>query len=172
MSNFVYAQYTPDGQQVTEANLFPYKQSFILAKSAIASSITGTVAETTLATIQLPGGSLGSNGQLRISTLWSVTSNANNKQLRTRFGGAQLSSLGITTSLSVNHAQWIANRGAPNLQVTVFNATQPYGVSASAVQTFTIDTSVDQVILITGQLANTGDTITLENYLVELLPAT
>lgn len=172
MPNNIHARYAPDGTQILDGNDFPFKQAFILAKSAVPMSVTGTVAETTLATIQLPGGRLGDNGQLRIHTLWSVTNNANNKQLRTRLAGAQLTSLGVTAVLSVNHEQLVANRGGPVAQVTVFNAANPYGSSTSAVQTFAIDTSVDQIITLTGQLANTGDTITLEAYLVEIFPTT
>ena len=42
-----------------------------LAQSAVAASLTGTTTETALATIVIPAGSMGPNGQVEVAALWS-----------------------------------------------------------------------------------------------------
>lgn len=133
-------------------------------------SHTGNTAETTMATITVPGGTLGVNGSLRISLLWSYSGNTNTKTMRTYFGGTAFNT--ATQSTAVNAAQsqeiLIRNRGAANSQIGP-PANQSGGIGAgSAVITASIDTTVNQNIVITGQLANSADTITLEAYTIEV----
>ncbi len=59
----------------------------VVASSAVAISHTGDTNETALVNIPITGGTMGPNGFIRITTLWNVTSSANNKSLRVRFGG-------------------------------------------------------------------------------------
>lgn len=146
----------------------------VLAASAVAASVTGTTTETPLATITLPGGAMGANGVLRITSLWSYTNSANTKNLRLRLGGSGISGTtlmnsGVTTT-AVNMLQrTIQNRNAQNAQVagaSVFG--NSFGAYANLPVTASEDTSVDQPIVLSGQLANTGETVTLESYVVEV----
>lgn len=171
MSNFNYANYTPDGDQALPTNSLPYKSSFIIAQSAVASSITNDLTETVLGRIIIPGGIMGLNGALRINTLWSGTASANNKILRVRHGGTQILGITATTSPVMQHVVILRNRGVINSQVMFVNASTSYTAAAvSTAQTSTINTDVDQILTITGQLANLAELITLEGYIVEVLP--
>lgn len=141
----------------------------VLAASAVAVSHTGNTAKTTLASLTVPGGAMGANGCLRITSLWSYTNNANNKTPRVEFGGTQYYSSTITTAATSRMYRTIANRNAENSQVGgaasgAFN----WGSTSDALTTSSVDTSLDQNLVFSGQLANGGDSISLESYLVEL----
>ena len=142
----------------------------VLAASAVAASHTGSTAKTTLATVTVPGGAMGANGVLRITSLWSHSNNANNKTPRIEFGGTQFYGTALTTTATSRMYHSIANRNAANSQVggaasEIFN----WGSTAGALTTSSVNTSADQSLVFSGQLANSGDAIALENYLVELL---
>jgi hypothetical protein len=145
----------------------------VLAASAVQVAHTGNTAETALATITVPGGAMGANGILRITTLWSHTNGADNKLLRVRFSGAAgttyLAITATTTATMRNQCQ-IANRNAANSQVGGAAAvTFGFGASSGAVVTSAVNTAADATIVITGQLGNAADNVNLESYLVELL---
>jgi hypothetical protein len=142
----------------------------VLAQSAVAISHTGDTDETTLATIPVPGGLMGPNGQLRITTLWGCNNSAGAKTPRIRFGGVDWRAATLTTNLSARLSQEIANRGVANAQISKSNSLGGDGVTGTANRTSTVNTANDQSVEITGQLASGGDTITLEGYVVELIP--
>lgn len=142
----------------------------VLGCSGAALSLTGTVNETTLATITVPARAMGANGILRITTLWTYTNSANNKTLRVDFGGTDFLSNIATTTLSTQTLTMIRNRAATNSQVGFTNATfSAIGTTTGALTTASIDTTAEQSLTITGQLASSGENITLESYLVELI---
>lgn len=142
----------------------------VLAQSAVAASITGTLTETTLATVLVPSSMLGLNGTLRITTRWSSTSSANSKTERVRFGGNVLSLNAQTTQNQAKFQAQVHNRNAANSQITdPGNNFTGFAVTPSTWQTFTVDTTADVTILLTAQLTNTGETIVLEEYIVEVL---
>lgn len=146
------------------------KSPGVLARSAVAASVTGTTSETTLATIAVPAGAMGVNGGVRISGLFSYTNSANSKALRVKFGGTTYYGPTVTTTASAPFLFEIWNRGAANSQVGpgVTN-TVPLGAAAVAPTTSAVDTASAFNITFTGQLANSGETITLEAYTVEVL---
>lgn len=144
----------------------------VLAASAVAQSITGTLTETTLASGTIPAGTLGANGQVDIVALWSHTNSANNKTLRVKFGGTNFMAV-VTTTTGVDQTYTrIANRGVTNSQIG-FIAASSTGFSAIAGSNVTasVDTTADVTLLITGQLALGSETITLESYIVKLVKA-
>lgn len=148
----------------------------VLAASAVAQALTGTTAETTLATITIPANAMGPNGMVRVTTLWTSTGNNGTKDPRVRFGGvsgAAYSPQQHTASASTisQMAQTrIANRNATNSQVGHVSGAGVGGWGqSSAVTTSAIDTTAAQDIVISGQLANAADSLTLQSYLVELL---
>lgn len=146
----------------------------VLASSGIAVSHTGDTSETVLATVQVPANAMGPNGILRISSLWSYTNSGNNKTSFIRLGGlagtAFLNRV-HTASASFFDVRQIANRDAANSQVGPSVTLFSVGESVNAAFTGTINTTVAQDLVLTGQLASAGETITLEAYLVELLKA-
>jgi hypothetical protein len=139
-----------------------------LAQSAIAASVTGTLAATVLATISVPANAMGKNGMLRITTTWSVTNSANNKTIVTRFGATDISSNAVTTVSTYQEQRMIQNRNAANSQVFIFGG---FAYTGSPIGTLAKDTTVAQNIDIVAQLSNVGETITLEAYTVELIPS-
>lgn len=149
---------------------------FVLARSFVAASITGTTVESTLASIAVPGGLLGPNGFLRLVEFWSYTNNANTKTLRARLGGQQIHGKAESTSLSVRYTSFLAARGneAQQLAFAATGSTGPgladNSTSTSAFSVLTVNAAVDQVLTLTAQLANAGDTATLEGYILEIMP--
>lgn len=145
-------------------------RSSVLKQSGVAAPVTGTTAETTLATIPLPAGIMGLNGVLRITMVWTVTNSANNKSLRVVLGGSLFSGVDLTTTASAQFQVHIRNRGVANSQIGFISSSGfPFSTSGGSPVTGTVDTAVAQNLLITGQLASGAETITLEAYTVELL---
>ena len=141
----------------------------VLAQSAVAASVTGTLTETVLASITVPGGIVGSNGSLRITPIWTVGNNANGKTGAVKFGGVAHATHALANGASAGSMFTIRNRGVLNSQITYAGA--PGTVNTVSNTTTAINTAVDQILQITGTLTNTGDTLTLEGYTVELDPA-
>ena len=155
------------------------EQVRIIAMSAATASVTGTVTETALATIPIPAGIMGLNGMLRVTAAFSYTNSANNKTCRIRFGAAGAGTSGTnyhgttaTTSQSMRIMATVQNRASASSQVgsAGVNATAAgWDAAAQALVTSTVNTGAASEIVLTGTLANTGETITLESYLVELI---
>lgn len=149
-------------------------QGLILGAGGAAINTPADTSEDTLATIVVPAGVMGANGFLRISTLWSFTSSANNKTPRIRFSGASgtiYMNPVFTTTVGLAQLTIIANRNAANSQVGFASAATNGGLgtsSASAAVTSSVDTTAASSIVITGQKASAGETLTLEYYLVEV----
>lgn len=159
---------TIDGAPIIPGTTPP--SGLVLAQSAVAASVTGTTNETTLATIAIPAGAMGVNGSLRITTLWTTTNSANNKNLRVKLGATAFTDIALTTTAAGQFQTHIRNRGAPNSQVAfIVGSGFPFASSAGSPFPGAIDTAVSQTLALTGQLANTGETITLEAYTVEIL---
>lgn len=142
----------------------------VIGRSAVAASITGTLTETTLGTVTVPAGLMGTSGALRITTLWTFTNSANTKTLKVKFGSGVPMNFAFTTTAGSQAVTIVRNRGAANSQVGFNNATLPFSNTTGAAYTSSIDTSASVDITFTATLANTGETITLESYTVEYLP--
>lgn len=143
----------------------------VLAASAVAASVSATISEEVLASIRVPAGLIGKNGILRVTSLWTITNSANNKTLRVKLGGiggtAFLAST-QTTNASVQAMTVISNRNSEASQVsTTGGQASSFGASTGAVVTATIDTSAETLLVLTGEKASAGETITLERYIVE-----
>lgn len=139
----------------------------VLAQSSVAAAHTGNTTETTLASVVIPAGAMGPNGRVRITSLWSATNSANNKTMRHKFGGTNYSAQNMAAQQGWRHESEIGNRGAAASQVG--NTSNVFGSLAGAPITSAADTTSAVTVLVTGQLANAADTITLESYRVEVL---
>lgn len=154
----------------------PYEKDIIvLGASGVAASITGTTDETALATITLAAGTMGRYDQLRIASSWTYTNSANNKNLRVRLGGISgtvCMNYTLTTTATLVDERRISNRGSLSSQVVSASnggQTGGFGSSTSTLAAPAVNTAVATTLVLTGQLANTGETITLESFLVELI---
>lgn len=145
---------------------------FPLGKSGVAASVTGTTSETTLATINVPAGAMGPNGQLRITMLWNYTNSANTKTLRIRLGGTVLITAAPTTTAGLYTQTLIANRNSASSQIIAPNAvgtTNAWGATGTAGGAAALNTANALDITLTAQLALGTETATLDAYLVELI---
>lgn len=141
-----------------------------LAASGVLASTTGNTTENTLATIAIPAGAMGPNGILKVTSLWSYTNSANNKTLRMRLGGAAgtvFMEIGNTTSAYYYSQRIIQNRNSASSQIGHAGGTATFTTSTLATSG-TINTANAQDLVLTGQLASAGETITLEGYIVEI----
>ncbi len=144
----------------------------VLAWSATPASVTGTVAETTIATVTVPPGIMGINGVLRIQSEWTCTNSANSKTLQLKFGGTVYLFTALTTTLVFSDQRVIFNNASASVQKGKSAAGMTaggWGVATSAVATSTINTGSASNITWHGTLASAGETITLNAYLVEIL---
>jgi hypothetical protein len=143
-----------------------------IAHSAVAASHTGNTTETVLATISIPAGSMGPNGMLRVTTLWSMTNTANNKTFRVRLGGAsgtQFLNQAIAQASYQDH-RLIRNRNSQSSQICspAGGMVGGFGVTTGTLASGAVDTSAAQDLVLSAQLANSGETVTLESYTVEV----
>lgn len=163
--------FTPQAQQLCDDPSFQAMCATlgtwrVLAASAVAVSHTGDTTEHALAAITIPGGAMGPNGVVRVTALFSHTDSANAKTLRCRLGGAGVSGSQVmavteTTGASATVQRTIQNRAS--------QASQVIGAADNGpVVTTTVDMSADQTLVISGQLANAADALTLDSYLVEI----
>ncbi len=142
--------------------------SYTIAKSGVAASITGTLTETTLGTFSIPAGAMGPNGQIEITSLWQSTSSANNKTFKVNFGASTAWTATVTTTSAEQAYTRVANRNATNSQVVWINA-GGYGSGTNAsVVTFAVNSASAVTVNLTGTLANTGETITLESWIARV----
>lgn len=154
------------------SNWLPHNGHVLLARSGAAASVTGTASETALATIAIPAGLMGTDGQLRVRALFTGTNSANAKTMRVRFGGisgTEYYGAAVTTTPQLQGTWFIANRGAANSQIGFVSTSTGFGNSSDANVTSSVDTSADTTLVISAQLANSGETYTLASYSVELL---
>ena len=132
-------------------------------------ALTGTTVETTLVTLTIPAGLIGSNGKVKLYPLWSTTNNANTKTLR-----VQLPYNTIYTGISQNAVHntgllILRNLNSESVQRMSSGMLAGLGGTTSSIAQKTIDTSAATTIAITGQLQVGTDTMTLESLFVELV---
>lgn len=144
----------------------------VLQQSAVAITAPADANENILATITVPGGVMGPNGAIQITSLWSFTNNINAKTPRLRIGGAAGAILwapAAASLASISGHRYIWNRGAENSQVSAPTDQNGSGTSTGALVTTVIDTSQAFDLVLTGQKATAGDTLKLEAFSVEVL---
>lgn len=145
-------------------------------QSGVAVSHTGNTDETALATIALAAGAIGIGGVLQVYSRWTVTNSGNNKSCFTRFGasgagvgGTLLDGAVVTTVLNLGRYVEVMNRATAALQIGSANGgTGGWATQTTAWQTATINTAAASELVFTADLANSGETITLESYRVTL----
>lgn len=140
-------------------------------QSGVQSCHTGDTAEATLATITIPGNTLGANGMLRITPTWSHSGGAGSWGTRIYFGGVlfQQFPLNAAAYQAATHQADIFNRGAAGSQVGRALAQANWAQTPTAPVTASIDTTAAQNVTITGQNAASGDTVCLEAYTVQVI---
>lgn len=152
-------------------NVYVIGQSYVAATKSDANTT-----ETTLATIVIPGGTLGANDALRITAKWRAHQGSQNKVFRCKFDNNTAQGYSTTAQGTLQQCVIIANRNATNAQLAALQSTaDQFGWSTTtAYTTLTVDTTVDKNVTLTAQWGSAGagtNVITLEGYTVEVLRA-
>ena len=119
--------------------------------------LTGTTAQTMLLTITIPAALMGLIGRLNMLSFFALTNNANNKTLRAAIGGQQFAVQGAASMAATGFNFWLLNLNSATAQRN----------NSSAL--FAIDTTASMDLVITGQLANAADSMTLNTLSLELI---
>ena len=158
-----------------------WKQSFsyvLVADGADATSPADTL-DNTLKSVSIPANSLGANGRIRVYCIVKSTGTNNTKTYRIKFGATTLFSFvdGATSESRYEFNLNIFNRNLTNSQYAWFM--YPYNNAAANTDTFAsisrhwntsaIDTTSAQTLAVTGQLANSLDSIIISGFYVEIL---
>lgn len=150
--------------------------TIVLGNSAVQVACASTAADETLYSLLIPAGTLGANDELQIEPYWRFTNSANNKIIFAKTAlGVDLWRRTRTTTSEEAPLIVMANRNALNSQTFVY--ARPSAGSAGhfvggtqSDQTATIDFSLAQTIIVGGQRANSGDSLTLERVRITLFP--
>ena len=132
--------------------------------------LTGTTLAATLATITIPAGLIGANGKVKFYPLWSNTNNANTKTLRVVLNGVTTVYTGASQNNVHNSGLLILrNFNSESVQRMSSGMTAGLGSTTGSIAATTIDTTTMPVtVAVTGQLANSTDTMTLEGLFLEI----
>jgi len=131
-------------------------------------SLTGTTTETTLATVTIPAGLLGSNGKIIVYPLWTMTNSAGQKSFKLKLGGQTCYQVSLTTSAHSASLLLVRNFNSVSAQKTSTGLSAGLGATTATISNTTVNTAIAQDLTITGQLANGTDTMTLEGFFVEI----
>lgn len=143
----------------------------VLAQSGATVTAPADTAENTLFTYTLPGGTMGPNDLIEITPRVTETGSGNSKTWKLYFGTSLILNGAQTTNTHLFTTFKVANRNSLASQVASSNTWSQFGVSTTAPQTFTIDTSADVVIKLTATKASGAETAQLEDYSILLLRA-
>ena len=141
----------------------------VVEQSAVPAALTGTTAETTLATVAIPP--MGTNDSVRVTALFTFTSSTNLKTMFGKLNAATFAQNSTTTSgHTAARVQWqVTNRNNTASQLgTPYGMGFTAGAAVSPLNT-AVETSGDNTLLIRGQLASGAETLTLEGYTIELI---
>lgn len=158
----------------TTSDVSPINGSLLLSQvTDIAGSrtITGTTTETSLYTLTIPARLMGTFGAIQVRCQGSMTNNANVKTLRIKFGNSSPMVLSATPAsvATIGAEALIQNMGATDRQEAHPSLITVFGLPTTAVVTGAFDTTVDQLLEITAQLAVGTDSFKLGRVSVALV---
>lgn len=119
--------------------------------------------EVTLASVTVPGWSMGVGGSMEIDALFTLTNNATVKTLGMTFGGSAFLAAAAANNTSASVQKILSNRGTSQV-VTNSASSVGHGLSTGANVTLTVDATVDQVFAITAKPATANNLMRLETF--------
>lgn len=145
----------------------------LLFVDAVGTTLTAITTETVLSTFTLNKKLASPKMTIVVNSVWSMNNSANIKTPRVRFGGVagtEYVNTQIASNSSFQSECLIRFRDALNSQLGMSSTQWPaYSTGGGAVVTSSLDMSVnDADIVLTGQLANAADNLTLRAYTVTL----
>jgi hypothetical protein len=137
------------------------RQIEVLSIDATADSCASTGIDEVLASYDIPAGLMGVNSVLQIEPMWSFTSSANNKILKVKVAGQVVYTATRTTFTREAPLIVLANRNSLSAQIKPYDSAH-FTAGTGSPGTYTIDFEHNVTVEITGQRANSGDTLSLE----------
>lgn len=159
----------------TPAAALGYTPVRVLYVNNSSSGLTGTTAETKVASVLIPGGTIGANDRIEISSICTKTGAAGSMTPRVYFntldavGGVQVA---VNSSTSANLWNGLIRRGSMKNSVSaqvwynLSNAGDDMTSTNSAKLSTTINFAVDQYFVFSNQNGSAADTSTLESVVV------
>lgn len=140
-------------------------------------ALTGTTSETIVAQCTVPANALGRVKVLRSYMFGTQSANTNTKTWRIRLGGLTgeiLASVAPNAAAATVASLEVVtmNKTTTSAQSNTVRGTRPQDTLLQVSQSnTTVDTTAELTLVITGQLANSADSMTLTNALIELVDA-
>lgn len=139
-------------------------------------AITGTTSRTAFREITIPGGIMGTFGSLISDALISMTNNANNKLPQTYIyqtagglaGGTVSSSIAGASLATIGQSVRIRNTAANAQVINTGGSIGSLGTSGTAAATAAVDTNQDWIFCYAATPANSGDTLNLLHYSIQI----
>ena len=131
-------------------------------------AVTGTTAETDLASLTITGGTIDTTGCLHVIAAGTITTATDTKRIRLYLGAtAIVDTTAVTGTGDWWIDCWIANTAA-NAQRIVATWSTPNSATNfnKDYTTAAIDTSSNAILKVTGTLANAADTVTQTVFMV------
>ncbi len=141
----------------------------ILTGTAQAQAVhTGTLTRTAIVSVTIPGGLLGPNGYLTFEFDSTVNNTANTKLWQLTLGSDNLFHFGPSGGNYIGGQCKIRNRGSEASQKgSPLNLATPFTSGTNTMLTGTADTTVAQTLTLNATLADIGDTMTLQAWLIK-----
>lgn len=117
----------------------------------------------TLASVVVPGWSMGVGGGMEIDALYSLTNSATAKNIGMTYGGGVLMAVSAASNASACAQKLMCNRGSSQVISNAANQVG-HGLSTGANVVLTVDATQDQTFAFTAQPAAANNVVTLEAY--------
>jgi hypothetical protein len=117
----------------------------------------------TLASVTVPGWSMGVGGGMEIDALFTLTNTANAKNIGMTFGGGVLMAVSAASNASACAQKLMCNRGSSQIISNAANQVG-HGLSTGANVVLTVDATQDQAFTFTAQPAVANNLVRLEAY--------
>ena len=175
LEGLYYARFS----STTACQLYTDVDGTITPNGITAGAYVGGTAEVILASLIIPGGSMGANGMISAQSSWGCSNSANTKSARTRLNGVLFGQQSQTTMASFSMMNGIKNRGNPAIQFQPASGTGAPSIalggspsSSNVNAQTTIDTAVDTTLTFRGKLDVATDFLVLETCTIEILAGT
>jgi hypothetical protein len=117
----------------------------------------------TLASVTVPGWSMGVGGGIEIDALFTLTNTANAKNIGMTYGGGVLMAVSAASNASACAQKLMCNRGSSQIISNAANQVG-HGLSTGANVVLTVDATQDQAFTFTAQPAVANNLVRLEAY--------
>jgi hypothetical protein len=124
-------------------------------------SVANTVV--TLASVVVPGWSMGVGGGIEIDALFSLTNNASAKNIGMSYGGGVIMAVSAANNTSACAQKLMCNRGSSQIISNAANQVG-HGLSTGANVVLNVDATQDQTFAFTTQPATANNVVRLEAY--------